>query len=76
MEQEEGKQEVLDSTEHEEFPGDLKIPTSGGVLANMTTLDEDGEESPEEVTKYKSSNISIKYENYESVKGEIEITTK
>ena len=52
-----------------------KIPLSGGVLSDKPT-DQEEDESPKEETMYKSDKISIKYEDGESVKGTIEITTK
>ncbi|CAI2375988.1 unnamed protein product [Moneuplotes crassus] len=55
---------------------DFNIPTSAGVLAKPPGAESDEEDSPEEQTKYKSSEILIKYEDYPAVKGTLEITTK
>ena len=59
--------------EHEE---EVKIPKACGVLAQNGDNDSDGEESPKEETKYKSSEMSIRYEERDTVTGTLELTTK
>jgi hypothetical protein len=71
MEEDPNLNEGAEDTNEEEF----KIPTSGGVLANNNG-DEDSDESLPEETKYTTSEISIRFEEYDQVKGNLEITTK